>query len=92
MPACPLPAGPPTPCAALCMGRNEREKIQKIENYSLIRPLKEFGFFSCNSTFLHEFFDPFWVPLAHLGVEISGRTRRTYRRPTYVTGVKYIYR
>jgi hypothetical protein len=36
------------------VGGNEQEKlIQKIENYSLIRPLKEFGFFSCNSTFLH---------------------------------------
>ncbi len=50
--------------APSCVGVNACEKlIKKMEDYSLIRPLKEIKKFSCNSTFLHEFFDTFWVPL-----------------------------
>jgi hypothetical protein len=38
-------------------GGNEQEKlIQKIENYSLIRPLKEFGFFFLQLNFSSRIF------------------------------------
>jgi hypothetical protein len=72
------------------VGRNEQEKlIQKIENYSLIRPLKEFGFFLATQLFFTNFLTPFGSPYPPRSRDLSPDTTDGQR--TDIKGVKFIY-